>query len=73
MSEQTDRYDWGEDPTAQDVIDAMRILTLAQKEPAEIARIVECLLEFAPETEGSRGIDLLMRLISEATLKASVV
>lgn len=61
-----------EDPTAQDVIDALRMALMAQKDPAEVVKIVNCLIEFAPETESSRGIDLLLRLISEASLKVSL-
>jgi hypothetical protein len=67
-----DRYDWGEDPTAQDVIDAMRVAVTAQKDPAKAMPVVECLLEFAPDTDSGRGIDLLLRLITEATLKVEV-
>lgn len=68
-----ERYDWAEDPMAQDVIDALRLALMAQKDPAEVVKIVSCLVEFAPETESSRGIDLLMRLIAEATLTVSLV
>jgi hypothetical protein len=67
------RYDWAEDATAQDVIDALRIALMAQKEPAEALKVVGLLLEFAPDTDTSRGIDLLLRLISEASLKVALV
>lgn len=62
-----------EDPTAQDVIDALRIALMAQKDPAEAIKIVNMLVDFAPETNSNRGIDLLLRLISEASLKVSMV
>jgi hypothetical protein len=73
MTEPTARYDWAEDPTAQDVIDAMRIAVMAQDDPGKLAGVVKCLIEFAPETDSSRGIDLLIRLVSEATLKLEMV
>lgn len=62
-----------QDPTAQDVIDALRIALMAQKDPAEAIKIVNMLVEFAPETSSNRGIDLLLTLISEASLKVSMV
>lgn len=68
-----DRYDWGDDPTAQDVIDALRIALVAQDDPAKVSGLVRCLVEFAPETDCTRGIDLLLRLVSEATLRVEVV
>lgn len=67
-----DRYDWAEDPTAQDVIDALRLAVMAQDDPVKVAGLLHCLLEFAPETDSGRGIDLLLRLISEASLKVEV-
>jgi hypothetical protein len=74
MSEQThpigsERYDWDEDPTAQDVIDAMRLAVLGQDDPAKAMGIVKELLEYAPDTMSNRGIDLLLRLVSEAKFK----
>lgn len=65
----TERYDWDEDPTAQDVIDAMRIAVLGQDDPAKAFGVVKELLGYAPETDSNRGIDLLLRLVSEAKLK----
>jgi len=62
-----------DDATAQDVIDALRLALMAQKDPAEAIKIVNCLIEFAPETDSNRGIDLLLRLISQSTLKVSMV
>jgi hypothetical protein len=62
-----------EDPSAQDVIDALRIALAAHKDdPAEVARIVSVLVEYAPETDSNRGIDLLLHLITQSVLKASV-
>jgi hypothetical protein len=61
-----------EDPTAQDVIDALRIALMAQKDPTEVVKIVNCLLEFAPETDCSRGVGLLLHLITESALKVAL-
>lgn len=69
----SERYDWDEDPTAQDVIDAMRIAVLAQDDPAKAFGIVKELLEYAPDTMSNRGIDLLLRLVSEAKMKFEMV
>lgn len=73
MSEQAeverDRYDWAEDPTAQDVIDAMRLAVMAQDDPGKAMGVVRELIDYAPETSNSRGIDLLLRLVTEAKLK----
>lgn len=62
-----------EDTTAQDVIDALRMALMAQKEPAEVVKIVKLLVEYAPETDGNRGIDLLLHLIVESSLKVALV
>lgn len=67
------RYDWAEDPTAQDVIDALRVALMAQKDPAKALAVVNMLVEFAPETDSNRGIDLLLRLIAEASLRVELV
>lgn len=61
-----------DDPTAQDVIDAMRFVTTAQKDPAELHKIFLTLLEWAPETDSNRGIELIMRLLLEASLKVTL-
>lgn len=61
-----------DDPIAQDVIDALRLALMAQKDPAEAIKIVNLLVELAPETESNRGIDLLLKLITEASLKVSL-
>lgn len=66
------RLGFDEDATAQDVIDALRIVLLAQKDPARALPVVEMLIEQAPETDSSRGIDLLLHLITEASLKVEV-
>lgn len=63
---------WDEDPTAQDVIDALRLTLMAQTDPAEGMKLVEMFVDLAPPTETNRGLDLLMRLIAEASLKVSV-
>lgn len=58
--------------TAQDVIDALRMALMAQKDPAEALKIVNLLVEYAPETDTNRGIDLLLHLITSAALKVSL-
>lgn len=68
----SDRYDWAEDATAQDVIDALRLALMAQDDPAKADRLVRLLVDFAPETDSTRGMDLLMRMLAEATLKVEV-
>ncbi len=68
MAERPDFFT--EDPTAQDVIDALRLAFIAN--PERTRPLVETLLEFAPATDGSRGIDLLLRLIAEGTLRVEV-
>jgi hypothetical protein len=61
------------EPTAQDVIDALRFLRMAQKDPVEFTRLVDCLLDFAPETDGNRGLKMIVDMICEGSLKASLV
>ena len=61
-----------DDTTAQDVVDALRIVLMSQKDPREIVRLVDCLVEFAPETDSSRGIDLLLSMIAEGSLKVAL-
>jgi hypothetical protein len=72
MSDSDDTYD-NESITAQDVVDALRLALIAQGDPVERARLVCCLLEFAPETTGNRGVELVMRLVTEATLRLELV
>jgi len=62
-----------EDPTAQDVIDAMRLTLTAQKDPAERLRLVETLLDLAPAYESNRGLALVRRMIVNGALKVAVV
>lgn len=62
-----------ETATAQDVIDAMRFSLMAQTDPAERLRIVDALLEFAPETTMDRGVAFVLRLIAEGSLKVALV
>jgi hypothetical protein len=61
-----------EEATAQDVVDALRMALMAQKDPAEALKIVNVLIEYAPETNSNRGIDLLLHLITSAALKVSL-
>lgn len=59
--------------TAQDVVEALRLALRGQKDPAEQARLADALLDFAPETDGDRGTALVLRLVSEGTLRLSLV
>lgn len=61
------------DLSAQDVIDALRLALVAQNDPAEVVKIVDVMLEFAPPTDGSRGVTVLMGLIAESSLKVAMV
>lgn len=81
MSEQTtehpetSRYDWGESPTAQDVLDAMRVAVASarQSDPGAVMRMVEEMLEWGPETPSPmRGLDLLLRMISDGVLRVEL-
>ena len=66
-------YDEIEDTTAQDVVDALRFLLMAQKDPGEAVKLTEAMLEFAPETNNDRGLALIVRLIAEGSLKTALV
>lgn len=66
-------WDVEKDPTAQDVVDALRFALMAQKEPAEALRLVSAVLEFAPETDSDRGIQLLVEMITDGSLKVALV
>lgn len=61
-----------QDPTAQDVIDALRLALMSQDDPVEIEKVARCLVDLAPETESNGGIDLLRHLISTLDLKVAV-
>lgn len=65
--------DYDDDPTAQDVIDALRFVMMAQKDPQKLLGIFSGLLEWAPETTSNGGIDLLIRLLAEGALKVEIV
>lgn len=58
--------------SAQDVIDALRMAMISQKDAREVAKLVAFLLEYAPETDSNRGIDLLLHLLTESRLKVAV-
>lgn len=60
------------DPTAQDVIDALRLVSIAQDDDAELAKLLDALLDFAPETDSNRGVELLLELIAEGRLKVAL-
>lgn len=62
-----------DDATAQDVVDALRFLRMAQKDSAEFTRLVDCLLDFAPETDGNSGLTMIVDMICEGSLKATLV
>jgi len=68
----SDNYDEIEDCTAQDVVDALRFLFMAQADPQERMELVHMFFEFAPETDNNRGIRLITRLLAEGSLKLSV-
>lgn len=61
-----------EDPTAQDIIDALRFCLMAQKDVHELVKLVKALLEMAPETADARGLKLLTDLICEGSLKVAL-
>jgi hypothetical protein len=61
-----------EDATAQDVIDALRFVLMSQKDPTEVVRLVNVMLECAPETDGDRGLDFLLGMIVEGSLKVAL-
>ena len=62
-----------DDPTAQDVIDALRFALMAQGDKAERLKLVDAMLEFAPETDNERGVKLILDLIAEGSLKVAMV
>ncbi|MEA2495762.1 MAG: hypothetical protein QOJ29_3673 [Thermoleophilaceae bacterium] len=74
MATADERFDaWDNDSiTAQDVVDALRLALMGQKDAAQQAKLLEALLEFAPETDGDRGTALLLRLIHEGTLAVAL-
>lgn len=61
------------DATAQDIIDALRFVLMAQDDDKEAAKLTRALLEFAPETNNDRGIKLLLQMIAEGSLKVGLV
>ena len=61
------------DPTAQDVIDALRFVLMGQKDSAEIVKLVRALVDLAPDSLNDRGVALLMNLICEGSLKVALV
>ena len=60
------------DPTAQDVIDALRLALMAQKDPDRAITLANALIEMAPEADSNRGVDLLIELIVEGSLKVEL-
>ena len=60
------------DVEAQDVIDALRLALMAQKDPAEMVKIVIALVAMAPPTDSNRGVQLLLDMISEGALKVAI-
>lgn len=59
--------------TSQDVIDALRFALMAQKDDREIVKLLEALIEWAPDTNGDRGVSMVLRLIAEGSLKVAMV
>lgn len=66
------RYDWGTDPTAQDVVDALRVLARAQPDHTKFGRLAVELIDWEPETDNTRGMDLVLRLIAETVVKVEL-
>jgi hypothetical protein len=64
--------DRAEQPSAQDVIDALRMALLAQDDPQRALPLVEALVEMAPETQSDRGVQMLIELIAEGSLKVEL-
>lgn len=60
-------------PSAQDVVDALRLLRMAQRDPVEFTRLVDALLDLAPETDSNGGVMLVVGMICEGSLKAVLV
>jgi hypothetical protein len=52
-----------DDATAQDVVDALRFLRMTQKYPVAFTRLVDCLLEFAPKTNGNGGLTMGVKAV----------
>lgn len=63
----------GRDDGAQDIIDAVRWVLLAQDDPEECVKLVKVLLEFAPETKGDCGMKIVIEMIVEGSLKVALV
>lgn len=61
-----------EETTAQDVVDALRFILIAQKHPGELVKIVKALVEMAPEADGDRALKLLLDLICAGSLKVAL-
>lgn len=61
-----------EEPTAQDVVDAMRFALMSQKDPQEAMKLVNTLIECAPDMMSDRAADLILHLLVEGALKVSV-
>jgi hypothetical protein len=59
--------------SAQSVVDAIRFVLMAQRDPKEQLALVIWLLDIAPETDGNGGFELLTELLAEGSLKVSVV
>jgi hypothetical protein len=61
------------DKSAQDVVDAIRFVLMAQTDHKEQMALVTALLDIAPETDSNGGFELLTELLAEGSLKVSVV
>jgi hypothetical protein len=59
--------------TAEVVINAMRFALGAQADLGQRMKVVETLLECAPETTNDHGLELIRRMIVEGTLAVQVV
>jgi hypothetical protein len=61
-----------DNPTAQDVIDAMRFVLMAQDDPEERLKLIDRLLEWAPETDGNKGVELIYESLAEGVFAVEV-
>lgn len=62
-----------DETTAEDVVEALR-LALMQKGPnsEEALKLVRLLLDYAPDSASSRGLDLLTALILEGAISVAI-
>lgn len=59
-------------PTAQAVINALRFCLMVQHDPEESLKLVNLLVDLAPESLNDSGVRLLNELVAEGSLKLAV-